>query len=170
MVVQAFVWRKQWDGERLGKGEGGAPVGVLVVRGEVHCTETSKLLHGLQPLIPKWPLMVTHWKWPWCWERSKAGGEGDDRGWDGWMASPTPWTWVWVNSGSWWTGRPGVLQSMGSQRVGHNWVTELNFVLWKYLAVFWQTTFEISTELTQAACVNWLPFFRNMSQSISYIF
>jgi len=57
-------------------------------------------------------------KRPWCWERLKAGGEGDDRGWDGWMASPTQWTWVWVNSRSWWwTGRPGVLQSMGSQRV-----------------------------------------------------
>ena len=68
---------------------------------------------------------LTHWKRPRCWERLKAGGEGDDRGWDGWMASPTQWTWVWVNSGSWWwTGRPGVLQSMGSQRVGHDWTTE----------------------------------------------
>ena len=58
----------------------------------------------------------------------RAGGEGDDRGWDGWMASPTRWTWVWVNSGSWWcTGRPGVLRFMGSQRVGHDWVTELNW-------------------------------------------
>jgi len=58
----------------------------------------------------------------WRWEE-----KGGDRGWDGWMA-PTQWTWVWVNSGSWWwTGRPGVLQSMGSQRVGHNWVTELNW-------------------------------------------
>ena len=57
-----------------------------------------------------------------------AGGEGDDRGWDGWMASPTRWMQVWVNSGSWWwTGRPGVLQFMGSQRVGHNWATELNW-------------------------------------------
>ena len=66
----------------------------------------------------------------WCWERLKARGEGDDRGWDGWMASPTQWAWVWVNSGSWWwTGRPGVLQSMGSQRVGHDWVTELNWIL-----------------------------------------
>ena len=55
-------------------------------------------------------------------------GEGDGRGWDGWMASPTQWTWVWVNSGSWWwTGRPGMLQSMGSQRVGHDWTTELNW-------------------------------------------
>ena len=64
----------------------------------------------------------------WCWERLKAGGQGDDRGWDGWMASPTQWTWVWVNSGSWWwTGRPGVLQSMGLQRVGHDWGTELNW-------------------------------------------
>ena len=55
-----------------------------------------------------------------------AGGQGDDRGWDGWMASLTRWTWVWVNAGSWWwTGRPGVLRFMGSQRVGHNWATKL---------------------------------------------
>ena len=70
---------------------------------------------------------LTYLKRPWCWERLRAGGEGDDRGWDGWMASPTQWTWVWVDSRSWWwTGRPGVLCFMGSQRVGHDWVTELN--------------------------------------------
>ena len=58
----------------------------------------------------------------------EGGKRRDNRGWDGWMASPTQWTWVWVDSGSWWwTGRPGVLQSMGSQRVGHNWATELNW-------------------------------------------
>ena len=63
---------------------------------------------------------------PWCWERLKAGGEGDDRGWDGWMASPTRWTWVWASSGSWWwTGKPGVLRFMGSQRVRHDWLTDL---------------------------------------------
>ena len=78
--------------------------------------------------------IIYHWKDPdlslkrfWCWEILKAGGEGDDRGWDDWMASLTQWTWVWVNSGSWWgTGRPGVLQSMKLQRVGHDWATELN--------------------------------------------
>ena len=73
--------------------------------------------------------MLTHWKRPRCWERLKAGGEGDGRGWDGWMVSPTLWTWVWVSCGSWWwTGKPGVLQSMGLQRAGHDWVnwTELN--------------------------------------------
>ena len=70
---------------------------------------------------------VTHWKRLWRWEGLRAGGKGDDRGWDGWMASPTQWTWVWVNSGSWWwTGRPGVPRFMGSQRVGHDWVTGLN--------------------------------------------
>ena len=64
---------------------------------------------------------------PWCWERLKAVGEGDDRWWDDWMASPTEWTWVWVNSGYyWWTGRPGVLQSMGSQSCT-DWATELNW-------------------------------------------
>jgi len=61
-----------------------------------------------------------------------AGGEGDDRGWAGWMASLTRWTWVWVNSLSWWwTGRPGVLRFMGSQRVGHDWATELNWTVLK---------------------------------------
>ena len=71
---------------------------------------------------------LTHWKRLWCWEGLGAGGEGDDRRWDGWMASLTRWTWVWVNFGSWWwTGRPGVLQFMGLQRVGHDWATEPNW-------------------------------------------
>ena len=71
---------------------------------------------------------LTHWKRLWCWEGLGIGEEGDDRGWDGWMASLTRWTWVWVNSERWWwTGRPGVLQFMGSQRVGHDWSTELNW-------------------------------------------
>ena len=71
---------------------------------------------------------LTHWKRPWCWEGWRAGGEGDDRGWDGWMASPIQWTWIWMGSRSWWwTGRPGMLGFMGSQKVGHNWATELNW-------------------------------------------
>ena len=80
-----------------------------------------------------WCKELTHWKRPWCWERLRAGEEGDDRGWDGWMASSTQWTWVLVDSGSWWlTGRPGVLRFIGSQRVGHDWATELNWTeLWK---------------------------------------
>ena len=70
-----------------------------------------------------------HWKRLWCWEGLGAGGEGDDRGWDGWMASLTRWMWVSLNPGSWWwTGRPGVLQFMGLQRVGHDWATELNWM------------------------------------------
>ena len=71
---------------------------------------------------------LTHWKRVWCWEGLGAGGEGDNRRWDGWMPSPTWCTWVWMNSRSWWwTGRPGMLQFMGSQRVGHDWVIELNW-------------------------------------------
>ena len=65
---------------------------------------------------------LTHWKRLWCWEGLEAGGKAADRGWDGWMASLTRWTWVWVN---WVWVRPGMLQFMGSQRVGHNWATEL---------------------------------------------
>ena len=71
---------------------------------------------------------LTHWKRPWFWEGLGAGGEGDDRGWDGWMAPLTPWAWVWVNSRSWWwTGRPGVLRFIRLQRVGYDWATELNW-------------------------------------------
>ena len=69
---------------------------------------------------------LTHWKRLWCWEGLGEGGEGDDRGWEGWMASLTRWMWVWVDSGSWWwTGRPDVLRFMGLQRVGHDWATDL---------------------------------------------
>ena len=80
---------------------------------------------------------LTHWKRPGCWEGLGAGREGDDRGWDGWMASPTRWTWVWINSGSWcWTGRPGVLWFMVLQNQTRlsNW-TELN---WRYFNVYFK--------------------------------
>ena len=71
---------------------------------------------------------LTRWKRSWCWEGLGEGGEGDNRGWDGWMVSLTRWTWIWVKSGSsWWTGRPGVLRFMGSQRVRHNWATGVNW-------------------------------------------
>ena len=84
-----------------------------------------------------WPPDAKNWltgKDPDSWESLKAGGEGDDRGWNGWMASPTGWTWVWTNSARWWwTGKPGVLQSMGSQRIRHDWVTELNWIATKCL-------------------------------------
>ena len=77
------------------------------------------------------------WKRPWCWERLKAGGEGDDRGWDDWMTSLTGWTWVWVSSRSWWwTGKPDLLQSMRSQRVWHDWVTELILILTEFNYIF----------------------------------
>ena len=77
--------------------------------------------------LATWCEELTQLKRPWCWERLKMGGGGDDRGWDGWMASPTQWTWVWVNSGSWWwTGKPHMLQSMGLRNV-LEWVTELNW-------------------------------------------
>ena len=82
--------------------------------------------------LATWCEELTHWKRPRCWERLKAGGEGDDRGWDARMASPTHWTWVWAISGNWWwTRKPGVPQSMESQRVGHDWATKLNWTIWK---------------------------------------
>ena len=78
--------------------------------------------------LATWCEELTRLKRPWCWESLKAGGERDNRGWDGWMASLTRWTCVWVSSWSWWwTGKPDILQSMRSQRVKHNWGTELNW-------------------------------------------
>ena len=78
--------------------------------------------------LATWCEPLTHWKRPCCWERLKARGEGDERGWDAWIASPTWCTWDWVSSRSWWwTGNPGVLQSMASQRVRHKWVTALHW-------------------------------------------
>ena len=89
-------------------------------------------------ILATWCEELTHLKRPWCWERLRAGGEGDDRGWNDWMASLTQWTWVWVDSVSWWwTGRPGMLRFMGSQRVGHDWVTETAKETLTYRSVLW---------------------------------
>ena len=94
---------------------------------------------------------LTHWKRLWCWEGLGAGGKGSDRGQDGCLASLTRWTWVWVNSGSWWwTGRPGMLRFMGSQRIGHEWATELN----------WTEAYASSTLLDMAKLLSKLIFFR----------
>ena len=92
------------------------------------CSLEGLMLKLKLQYLATWCEELTHLKRPWCWERLRAGEEGDDSGWDDWMASPTQWTWVWVDSGSWWlTGRPGELWFMGSQRVKHNWATEMNW-------------------------------------------
>ena len=107
--------------------------------------------------LATWCEERTHLKRPWCWERLRAGGEGDNTGWDGWMASPTLWTWVWASSRSWWwTGKPGVLQSLGSQRVGHNWVNEqLTYVNngfpFRFLGT-WSNLGKLMRQLTLSLC------------------
>ena len=96
---------------------------------------TSFTYHDVFKFHPCWSMypyfiafdvwILFHWKRAWCWGRLRAGGEGGDRGWDGWMASLTQWAWVWANAGRWWrTGKPGVLPSMGLQGLRHDWVTE----------------------------------------------
>ena len=110
-----------------------------------------------------WPPDANKWligKNPWSWERVKAG-KGGNRGWAGWMALPTWWTWVWASSGSWWwTGKPGVLQSMGSQRIRHDWATELTelnnpnevpLIFGTYLQSFWPMKIEIQLASVQIA-------------------
>ena len=93
-----------------------------------------------------WCKELTHWKILWCWERSRAG-QGDDRGWGGWMASSTQWTWVWASLGWWWrTGKPSVLQSMESQRVGYDWVTEI--IWFKNLPFQW-----VKSDFMKMGCV-----------------
>ena len=93
--------------------------------------------------LATWCEELTHLKRPWYWERLRVRGEGDDRGWKGWMVSPPQWTWVWVDSGSWrWTGRPGMLWSMGLQRVRHDWVTEMN---WTEPILYWCFSFWLTS-------------------------
>ena len=80
--------------------------------------------------LATWCKELTHWKRPWCWEGLGEGGEGDDRGWDSWMASPSWCAWVWVNSRSWWwTGMSGMLRFIGLQIVRHDWLIELNWTV-----------------------------------------
>ena len=100
--------------------------------------------YSLEGLVLKLKLQyfgqLTCWKRPWCWERLKAAGEGDNRGWAGWMASSAQRTRLRTSSGNWWwTGKPGVLQSMGSQRVRHDWVTELSWWYLIHFALYHQT-------------------------------
>ena len=105
---------------------------------------------------------AAHLKRPWCWERLRAGGEGDDRGWGDWMASLTQWTWIWVNSGSWWwTGRPGILRFMGLRRVGHNWVTELSWT---------ELNWSIKYELQRFPLIHWfeLGSFKSLIQLLIF--
>ena len=121
---ELWCWRKLlrvlWTARR--------PNQSILKETSLRCSLEGLMLKLKLQYLATWCEERTLWKRPWCWERLKAGGEGDYRGRDGWVASPTQWTWVWVNSGSgWWTGRPGMLQSMGSQRVGHDRATELNW-------------------------------------------
>ena len=139
MDVRVGLWRKLSTEELM-----------LLNCGVGETLENPFDFKGIQPVHPKgdqsWVFIgglmlklklqyLGHLMWradslerPWRWEGLGAGGEGDDRGWDGWIASPTRRTWVWVNSGSWWwTGKSGVLRFTGSQKVGHDWKTELNW-------------------------------------------
>ena len=115
------------------------------------CADGTSFSSGLrgskeETLATSWE-ELTHWKRLWCWEGLGAKGEGDDRGWDGWMASLTRWTWAWVNSGNWWwTGRPGVLRFLGSQRVGHDWASELNWTELKEETPAWRNVLGASGE------------------------
>ena len=95
-----------------------------------------------------WCEELTHLKRPWCWERLRVGEEGEDRGWDGWMASLTQWTWVWVTSRTWWwTGRPGMLQSMGkSQTHPSNWTEAMGPDA--MILVFWMLSFKPAFSLS----------------------
>ena len=101
-----------------------------------------------------WCEKLAHLKRPWCWERLKAGGEGDDRGWDSWMASPTQWTWVWVDAGSrWWTGRPGVLR--GSHKESDT-TERLNWTVWIYNDLFYQSALHICMWIVLNILLLWI--------------
>ena len=117
--------------------------------------------------LATWCEELTHWKRPWCWERLRAGREGM-RGWDGWMVSSTQWTWVLVDSSSWWwTGRPGGLWFMGSQRVGHDWVTELNSTTQSYnyiMSILWKITNVLLMVLLRPSLLHYCMDTKNREQ------
>ena len=109
---------------------------VLSVLWEVWCWSWNS------STLATWCEKLTHWKRPWCWERLRAGGEGDDRRCNGWMASLTQWTWVWASSWSWWwTGKPGVLQPMGSQ-------SQIQLSDWTELNICFHVTLSIAPTLS----------------------
>ena len=121
-AFEPWCWRRllrvPWTARRSNQSRGTSPEYSL----------ERLMLNWSSNTLATWCEELTHWKRLWCWEGLEAGGEGDARGWDVWMASLTWWMWVWVNSGRWWwTGRPGVLRFMGSQRIRHDGVTKLNW-------------------------------------------
>ena len=120
MVLNCSVGEDSW--ESLGSSQSILRRSVLGVHWKDGCWSWNS------NTLATWCEELTHLKRPWCWVRLRAGGKGIDRGWDGWMASLTQWTWVWVDSGGWWwTGRAGLLRFMGSQRVRHDWANELKW-------------------------------------------
>ena len=121
-AFELWCWRRLW----VSLGLQGDPKQSILKEISPGCSLEGLMLKlKFQYLATSWD-ELSHWKRPWSWERLGTGGEANDRGWDGWMASLTRWTWVWVNSvDCWWTGRPGVQQYMGSQRSGRDWATEL---------------------------------------------
>ena len=104
--------------------------------------------------LSTWWEEASHWKRPWCWERLKAKGEAGSRGWDGWMATLTQWTWIWANSWKWWrTGKPGVLQSMESQ----NWTWLSNWTTpWKSLSYWGKQEVTTNLDLCNISAWHWL--------------
>ena len=123
-AFELWCWRRllrdSWTGRKSNQS-------ILKEISPEYSSEGLMLKLKLQSLAT-WCKKLPQWKRACCWERLKAGGEGENRGWDVWTISLTLRTWVWASSGSWWwTGKPGVLHSLGSQRVGHDWVTELNW-------------------------------------------
>ena len=125
MLLNSSVGEDSWESLGL-QGTAVSNQSILKEISPEYSLERLMLKLKLQYLAT-WCEELTHFKRPWCWERLNAG-EGEDRGWAGWMASLTWWTWVAASSGSWWwTGRPGMLKFMGSQKDGHDWATELNW-------------------------------------------
>ena len=160
MLLDCGVWEDSWESLGL-QGDPTSPSerrSVLGVYWKDWCWSWSS------NTLATWCEELTHWKRPWCWEGLGAGGEGDDRGWDAWMASLIRWTWVWVNSGSWWwTGRPGMLRFMESQRVGHDWATELN---WTELNLVVQLLSQVQLFVTPWTAGHQAPLSSTISQSL----
>ena len=117
-AFKLWCWRRLWDCKEIKPvNPKGNQTWIFIGRTD---TEAEVAI-----LLTTWCKVPIHWKSPWCWERLRAGGKGGNRGWDGWMASSTQWTWVWASSRKWWrTEKPGMLQSVGLEKVRHDWLND----------------------------------------------
>ena len=171
MLLNCGVGEDSWESLGL---QGDQPVNLKVNQSCIFIGRTDA--EAETPIL--WPPDARNWLMEKTLRLGKIEGEGDDRGWDGWMASLTQWTWVWANSGSWWwTGRPGMLQSLGLQRVRHDWINELNWTWGEKKLELYKVTNQynhichlaLSWKFSKSEKISQIPFEKYLTNNSEYL-